>query len=394
MDQRACEKCKGLRTCREPNRIATVEEYESWWSQVSVGPYFARVKPTLVRGRNRDDISSSSQAQFRVPYPPPMQTSSYGYENERSQNENENVDLEYLRSRVVILENENVGLQSIMSDTDSDEDYFSRRRKRRRANAAMVVRTLMWQQSIALLRELFLKIKDDLCEMDPEWPLGIDALGIPGHYPHMKTLACLRLLATGQSSDSIDDYVRMGKTTLYKYLKRFVRNIVRRYGGEYLRNPNQDDINRILAENEARGFPGMVGSVDCMHCPGSNNDLNVLNTSPLFDGIFDENAPKVDFQVGGGRFDMGYYLADGIYPKLSIIVQAYKKPTNSRQRCFTKMQEGARKDVERAFGILQAKWHIVRGPVEYWDEEDLKFIMLSCVILHNMIIEHERQDGA
>ncbi|XP_026410077.1 uncharacterized protein LOC113305208 [Papaver somniferum] len=170
----------------------------------------------------------------------------------------------------------------------------------------MVVRTLMWQQSIALMaqqpehievkrkrysirnrvlhdaimmrdyftggkltyleenfhdrlrmkRELFLKIKDDLCEMDPEWPQRIDALGIPGHSPHMKTLDCLRLLATGQSTDSIDDYVRMGKTTLYKYLKRFVRNIVRRYGGEYLRNPNQDDINRILAENEARGFPG------------------------------------------------------------------------------------------------------------------------------------------
>ncbi|XP_026410888.1 protein ALP1-like [Papaver somniferum] len=203
--------------------------------------------------------------------------------------------------------------------------------------------------------------------------------------------------------------------------------------GEYLRNPNQDDINRILAENETRGFSGMLGSVDCMHwpwkncpsswagyyasykgeptivlegvatydlwflhayfgSPGSNNDLNVLNTFPLFDGIFDENAPKVDFQVGGGRFDMGYYLSDVIYPKLSTIMQAYKKPTNPRQRCFTKMQEGARKDVERAFGVLQAKWHIVRGPVEYWDEEDLKFIMLACVILHNMIIEHERRD--
>ncbi|XP_026410651.1 uncharacterized protein LOC113305874 [Papaver somniferum] len=270
-------------------------------------------------------------------------------------------------------------------------------------------------------REFFLKVKDDLCEMDPESPQGIDALGMPGHSPHMKTLACLGLLATGQSADSIDDYVRMGKKTLDKYLKRFVRNIVRLYGGEYLRNPNQDDINRILAENEARGFSGMLGSMDCMHwpwknypsswagyyasykgeptivlervdtydlcfwhayfgSPGSNNDLNVLNTSPLFDGIFDENAPKVDFQVGGGRFDMGYYLADGIYPKLSTIVQAYKKPTNPRQRCFTKMQEEDQKDVERAFGVLQAKWHIVRGPVEYWDEEDLKFIMGLCDI--------------
>ncbi|XP_026433618.1 uncharacterized protein LOC113331048 [Papaver somniferum] len=225
----------------------------------------------------------------------------------------------------------------------------------------------------------------------------------------------------------------MGKTTLYMYLKRFVRNIVRRYSEEYFRSPNQDDINRISVENKSRGFPGMLGSVDCMYwpwknypsscagyyasykgeptivlegvatydmwfwhayfgSPGSNNDLNVLNTSPLFDGIFDELAPKVDFQAGGGRFDMGYYLADGIYPKLCIVVQAYKKPTNERQKCFTKMQEACRKDVEHAFGVLQAKWHIVRGLV--WDEEDLKFIMLACVVLHNMIFKNERRDGA
>ncbi|XP_026400541.1 uncharacterized protein LOC113296447 [Papaver somniferum] len=109
---------------------------------------------------------------------------------------------------------------------------------------------------------------------------------------------------------------------------------------------------------------------------------------------FDELNPKVDFQVGGGRFAMGYYLADGIYPKLCIIVQAYKQLRKNIQTCFTKMQEGVRKDVERAFGVLQAKWHIMRGPVEYWDEEDLKFIMLACVILHSMIIQHERRDRA
>ncbi|XP_026410362.1 uncharacterized protein LOC113305556 [Papaver somniferum] len=152
----------------------------------------------------------------------------------------------------------------------------------------------------------------------------------------------------------------MGKTTLYKYLKRFVRNIVALYKSTYLRKPIQDDIDRLLAENEARGFPGMLGSVDCMHwtwknypsCwaghyasykgiptimlegvasydlwfwhayfgpPGSNNDLNVLNSSPLFDDIFNVTAPEVHFRVDGVRYDIGYYLADVIYRKLSTI---------------------------------------------------------------------------
>ena len=54
------------------------------------------------------------------------------------------------------------------------------------------------------------------------------------------------------------------------------------------------------------------------------------------------------------------------------------------------MQESARKDVERAFGVLQARFVIVRGPAHFWDIETLKHIMLACIVMHNMIIEDER----
>lgn len=54
------------------------------------------------------------------------------------------------------------------------------------------------------------------------------------------------------------------------------------------------------------------------------------------------------------------------------------------------MQESVRKDVERAFGVLQIRFVIVRGPARYWDIETLKDIMLTCIVLHNMIVEDER----
>jgi hypothetical protein len=58
------------------------------------------------------------------------------------------------------------------------------------------------------------------------------------------------------------------------------------------------------------------------------------------------------------------------------------------------MQEATRKDVERAFGVLQARFAIVRMPARYWKKEDLHQIMKACIILHNMIIEDEGASAA
>ncbi|XP_061993701.1 flowering time control protein FY-like [Rosa rugosa] len=58
------------------------------------------------------------------------------------------------------------------------------------------------------------------------------------------------------------------------------------------------------------------------------------------------------------------------------------------------MQEAYRKDVERAFGILQARWAIIRGPARGWSKENLQYIMMTCIILHNMIVEDEHDEDA
>ncbi|GJW59199.1 ALP1-like protein isoform X1 [Tanacetum coccineum] len=47
----------------------------------------------------------------------------------------------------------------------------------------------------------------------------------------------------------------------------------------------------------------------------ANNDLTVLNNSPLFDDLLDDIAPVAPFECNGVTFENGYYLADDIYPQ-------------------------------------------------------------------------------
>ncbi|XP_050378434.1 uncharacterized protein LOC126795701 [Argentina anserina] len=70
--------------------------------------------------------------------------------------------------------------------------------------------------------------------------------------------------------------------------------------------------------------------------------------------------------------------------------ESNQKSKTPQQAHFTKMQESFRKDVERVFGILQARFASVRGPARGWAREDLSYIMMTCIILHNMIVEDER----
>ncbi|GJU47209.1 brassinosteroid insensitive 1-associated receptor kinase 1-like protein, partial [Tanacetum coccineum] len=49
----------------------------------------------------------------------------------------------------------------------------------------------------------------------------------------------------------------------------------------------------------------------------------------------------------------GYYLADGIYPALSTFVKTFSVAMDEKTLKFKRVQEGARKDIERAFGVLQ-----------------------------------------
>ncbi|XBJ06881.1 hypothetical protein VPH35_012471 [Triticum aestivum] len=216
-----------------------------------------------------------------------------------------------------------------------------------------------------------------------------------------------------------------------KYDGQFAKVIVRVFGPEYLRAPNEDDTKKLMAANEMRGWPGMLGSIDCMHwnwkncpkawqgmycgksrdativleavasedlwiwhcffgMPGTLNDINVLQHSHLFARLASGDAPACNYTINGHEYTKEYYLADGTYPPWCTFVESIKEPKTKKQCEFARVQEAARKDIERAFGVLQSRFAIVRGPARFWDKKTLKNIITCCVILHNMILKDER----
>ncbi|GJU84466.1 ALP1-like protein [Tanacetum coccineum] len=123
---------------------------------------------------------------------------------------------------------------------------------------------------------------------------------------------------------------------------------------------------------------------------GANNDLTVLNRSPLFDDLLDDITPVVPFEVNGVTFEKGYYLADGIYPQWAAFVKSFTVARDERYAVFKRRQESARKDVERAFGVFQGRWHIIAQLARAWTVNKLRRIMYICIILHNMILKNQK----
>nr|GEX01273.1 hypothetical protein [Tanacetum cinerariifolium] len=130
----------------------------------------------------------------------------------------------------------------------------------------------------------------------------------------MKCTAAIHQFAYGSTTDAFDEYLQMN-----------VVNIQQKH-------------------NNVHGFSGMLGSIDCMHwewknCPvlwqaGANNDINVLDNSPLFDDLLDDLAPAVPYVVNGVEYRNGYYLADGIYPEWASFVKSFTVATDLKHKYF------------------------------------------------------------
>ncbi|GJU43485.1 ALP1-like protein isoform X1 [Tanacetum coccineum] len=255
---------------------------------------------------------------------------------------------------------------------------------------------------------LFAKIVNDITSYDAQ-PLPeyfhffrqrIDAIGRNSIGPILKITSAIRQLAYGTTPDAFDEYLQIAERCSRECLDNFTKCIYILYVEEYLRKPSLEDIEKTYALHEEKhGLPGMLGK----HCDQifviwhsyfefmvPNNDLNVLYGSPLFDDVLADTAPEAPFVVNERTYKPDTIIVNGIYPTWSTFVKTFSIARDEKTLKFKRVQESARKDIERAFGVLQGRWGIIRQPARALQINTLKRIMYCCIILHNMILQSEK----
>jgi hypothetical protein len=95
-----------------------------------------------------------------------------------------------------------------------------------------------------------------------------------GFSPLHKCTASIRTLAYGTPADLFDENLRMAESTVIECMVTMCKGVIENFSPKFLRRPTNEDVERLLVVGKARGFPGMLGSLDCMHwtwraCPTS-----------------------------------------------------------------------------------------------------------------------------
>ena len=263
----------------------------------------------------------------------------------------------------------------------------------------------------------------------------INPFGQPTTKWQAKMLLPMKTLSHGVAAYTFIDYFSMSETQARQcLLLEYVKTMTQCFSQEYLRTPTTADLKSILSLHQHKhGMKGMFGSIDCMHVfwkncpkgyhgqykgkekkpsivleaacdynlwfwhasfgyPGTLNDINILNLSPLVDSFLDGSFETteqsvVPYELNGEKFRQVFLLADGIYPCWSRFVRTISDPVGIVERNFAKWQESARKDIERAFGVLQGEFKIVSKPLQALKPNLIANIMSACLICHNMNVE-------
>ena len=99
----------------------------------------------------------------------------------------------------------------------------------------------------------------------PTTGVPIDAAFRPVIPLELKMLGVLRILGRGWCLDDVTECSGISETTMQIFFHEFCTKFVASYYFDFVKRPENEDLERVMDTYARLGFPGAVGSIDCTH---------------------------------------------------------------------------------------------------------------------------------
>lgn len=269
----------------------------------------------------------------------------------------------------------------------------------------------------------------------------VDCCGQKGLPLELKVLGVLRVLGRATCFDGIEE-LSLGSAEAHRsFFHEFNRRFVQKYFDDYVYTPrNAEETRKTMAIYKRLGIPGAIGSTDCVHVKWERCPTQISNactgkegystlawqatvdhhkrflsvTKSFFGSANDNTICKFDnfmtdlrsgAKYGDVKFNLynedgeviektgAFTICDGGFMKWRSMICPYRVFSHQKQALWSAQLESTRKDVECAFGILKGRFRCLKLGVLFQHQHQVDDMFHICIILHNMILEHDGRDS-
>jgi Plant transposon protein len=270
-----------------------------------------------------------------------------------------------------------------------------------------------------------------------DWsPTKVDAFGFVVSNLELKLLGALYVLGNGTSLYIVSIQTNLSEEVHRCFFLFWIANMSS-MKDDFIFMPNDEErFLQVVGEYSARGLPGCVGSVDCVHVawdkcpsqymhmykgkegfpsiayevictarkfiqsvsvghPGSRNDKHIVRTdSSVMDllegnGWLNSKAWQTVGPTGALRNFIGVYLiCDGGYHRWPCLISPVKSGiAGSPVMKWSAKVESVRKDIEGVFGILKSRFRFLKNFINLHQQSAIDNAFVTCCMLHNMLLK-------
>lgn len=251
----------------------------------------------------------------------------------------------------------------------------------------------------------------------------------------IKCMIALNVLGRGSCCHAMVVASGVGESTCLQLFHAFIRGMVKYFFKDTVKPPTGERLKVVMDTYARLGYPGAVGSIDCTHifwnkCPvamsnlcrgkdkfpslsfevvvdhkgfihsctdgfvGTCSDKLIVVNDPYAKLIARGLYKDVEFSLynENGSFTTYagcYLISDCGYTRQWMFQMPVHNACDARSVYWSEFLESVRKDVERTFGILKARFLFLWHGVQYHDPSTITAAMQCCCILHNWILVHD-----